>query len=389
LLRGSISFDPVIDLNFKNQNNEKDFKFSIDGITDKPAKFVNMKTPVIYNVLNLKKPVSHIAFLGFSLLVTIIAAVTGKFDAGHKFSFGIFIMLFAQLEVFLYLGSKLFAELNFDRNPDEITRIVLIRFLIFLAGCILISMILFVIIQYGGLWINGEDHSKVVYNFIHYDIRSWFKATITGLSLGAVIFIVILWQASLQREQKLREENLIFQNETLKNQVNPHFLFNSLNTLSALIVTQPEVAEEFTTRLSAIYRYILENSSRNRVPLSVELSFIRDYFFLHKIRDDGKIQMEINVNEIEKYEILPVSLQVLVENAIKHNKATRESPLRISIFIENRYIIVRNNLQRMALQLPSTQIGLKNLAQRISLTFGKALVVEETADEFIVKIPLI
>jgi LytS/YehU family sensor histidine kinase len=121
----------------------------------------------------------------------------------------------------------------------------------------------------------------------------------------------------------------------------------------------------------------------------VELSFIRDYFFLHKIRDDGKIQMEINVNEIEKYEILPVSLQVLVENAIKHNKATRESPLRISIFIENRYIIVRNNLQRMALQLPSTQIGLKNLAQRISLTFGKALVVEETADEFIVKIPLI
>jgi two-component system, LytTR family, sensor kinase len=99
--------------------------------------------------------------------------------------------------------------------------------------------------------------------------------------------------------------------------------------------------------------------------------------------------MEINVNENEKHEILPVSLQVLVENAIKHNKATRESPLRISIFIENRHIIVRNNLQRMALQLPSTQIGLKNLAQRISLTFGKVLIVEETDDEFIVKIPLI
>jgi Histidine kinase len=348
-----------------------------------------MKTPVIYNVLNLKKPVSHLAFLGFSLLVTIITALSGKSDADHKLSFGIFIMVFTQLEVFIYLGSRLFADLNFDKSPGEITRIVLTRFLIFLAGCMLVSMVLFVAVQYGGLWISGEDHSKVVYNFIHNDIRSWFKSTIKGLSGGAIIFIVLLWQASLKREQKLREENLIFQNETLKNQVNPHFLFNSLNTLSALIVTQPEVAEEFTTRLSAIYRYILENSSRDRVQLSVELSFIRDYFFLHKIRDDGKIQMEINVNENEKHEILPVSLQVLVENAIKHNKATRESPLRISIFIENRHIIVRNNLQRMALQLPSTQIGLKNLAQRISLTFGKVLIVEETADEFIVKIPLI
>ena len=348
-----------------------------------------MKTPIIYNILNQQKPTSHITFLVFSLLVTIISAISGKFDSDHKLSFGIFIMLFTQLEVFIYLGSKLFADLNFDKSPGEITRIVLIRFLIFLAGCMLISMVLFIVIQYGGLWISGRDHSKVVYNFIHNDIRGWFKSTIKGLSGGVIIFIILLWQASLKREQKLREENLIFQNETLKNQVNPHFLFNSLNTLSALIVTQPEVAEEFTTRLSAIYRYILENCSRDRVPLSVELSFIRDYFFLHKIRDDGKIQMEISVNENEKYEILPVSLQVLVENAIKHNKATRESPLMISIFIENTHIIVKNNLQRMALQLPSTHIGLKNLAQRISLTFGEILIIEETADEFIVKIPLI
>lgn len=350
-----------------------------------------MKTPTMYNILDQRKPVSHLTFLAFSLLVTIITALSGKFNTGHKFSFDVFVMLFAQLEVFIYLGSRLFADLNFDKSPGEITRIVLFRFLIFLAGCMLVSMVLYVTIQYGGKWINGEDRTKVVYNFIHYGIQSWFKSTITGLSFGAVVFIVLLWQASLKREQKLREENLIFQNETLKNQVNPHFLFNSLNTLSALIVTQPEVAEEFTTRLSAIYRYILENSSRDRVPLNVELSFIRDYFFLHKIRDNGKIQMEINVSEIgnEKFEILPVSLQVLVENAIKHNKATRESPLRISIYIENRNIIVKNNLQRMALQLPSTKIGLNNLAQRISLTFGKMLIVEETADDFIVKIPLL
>jgi LytS/YehU family sensor histidine kinase len=209
------------------------------------------------------------------------------------------------------------------------------------------------------------------------------------LSVGAVIFIVLLWQTSLKREQKLREEKLIFQNETLKNQVNPHFLFNSLNTLSALVSTQPEVAEEFINRLSSIYRYILENSSKDRVPLAVEISFISDYFYLHKIRDDGKIELEILINDPDNYEILPVSLQILVENAVKHNKATRESPLKISIYIENKHVVVKNNLQKMGVQLPSTKIGLKNLAQRVNLITGKVLIIDETHTDYIVKIPLL
>jgi len=348
-----------------------------------------MKTPILYNVLNLRKPSSHVTFLIFSLLVTIVIPLTGKYDSSPTFSFGVFIMVFLQLEVFIYLGNRLFADFNFNRSPGEITRIVLFRFMIFLASCLLVSVILFILLQYAGLWINGEDRSDVIYNFIHFGFCSWFKATITGLSAGAIIFIVLLWQTSLKREQKLREENLIFQNETLKTQVNPHFLFNSLNTLSALVATQPDVAEEFITRLSSIYRYILENSSRDRVPLGVELSFIRDYCYLHKIRDDGKIQLEIRVDETDNYEILPVSLQILVENAIKHNKATRESPLMILIYIEDKYIIVQNNLQKMAVQLNSTRIGLKNLAQRVSLISGNALIIEETTSDFIVKIPLL
>jgi sensor histidine kinase YesM len=347
-----------------------------------------MKTSPLYNFLNLRKPVSHITFLVFSLLLTIIIALTGTNNAPKSFSFSVFILLFAQLEVFIYLGTRLFADLNFDRSPGEITRIVLFRFLIFLAGCLLVSMILFILLQYAGLWIMGEDLSKVAYNFIHLGFNIWFKSTIKGLSFGAIIFIVMLWQASLKREQKLREEKLIFQNETLKNQVNPHFLFNSLNTLSALVGTQPEVAEEFIHRLSAIYRYILENGSKDRVPLAVELSFIKDYFFLHQIRDDGKIQLEIIIDESDKSEILPVSLQVLVENSIKHNKTTRESPLKILIYIENKHVIVKNNLQKLAVELKSTKIGLRNLAQRVSLITGKVLIIEETNTDFIVKMPL-
>ena len=348
-----------------------------------------MKTTTLYDFLNLRKPVSHISFLVFSLIVTVIAGLSGARSSSSFFSFGVFIMLFIQLEVFIYLGSKLFGDLNFDKSPGEITRIVVIRFLIFMAGCLLVSMILFILLQYIGLLISGADLSRVIYDFIHSGFSSWFKSTIRGLSFGAIVFIVLLWQASLKREQKLREENLIFQNETLKNQVNPHFLFNSLNTLSALVVTSPEVAEEFIGRLSSIYRYILEYSSKDKVPLSTELSFIKDYFFLHKIRDDGKIQLQVKVDDDDNSEILPVSLQILVENAIKHNKATRESPLIISIEIENKYVVVKNNLQRMAVQLNSTQIGLKNLNQRVNLVTRKPLIIEETGSEFIVKIPLL
>jgi two-component system, LytTR family, sensor kinase len=342
-----------------------------------------------YNILNLRKTVSHLSFFVFSLLVTCIIALTGKINDSHSFSFGIFIMLFVQLEIFIYLGNRLFGNVNFEKSPGEITRIVLLRLIIFLTGCFIASLILFIIVQYVSMLLNGNSISMVLDNIIHFGIRRWFKSTIAGLSIGPVIFIVLLWQSSLQREQKLREENLIFQNETLKNQVNPHFLFNSLNTLSSLVVSEPETAEIFINRLSAIYRYILENSGKDKVPLEVELTFINDYFFLHKIRDKEKIHVQININRNESFEILPVSLQILVENAIKHNKATRDAPLNILIYIENNYIIVRNNLQRMAVQLTSTQIGLKNLAQRVKLITGKALIIEESNSEFIVKIPLI
>jgi hypothetical protein len=348
-----------------------------------------MKYPIIYDILNLRKSVSHLAIFCFSFIAGVILPLTGKFETSSGFQAGVFVMLFVQLEVFIYLGNRLFAKLSFDRSPGEITRIVLGRFSIFLTLCLIISMILFIMLQYAGLIISGGDISHVINNFIHSGFNPWFKSTIIGLSIGAVIFIVLLWQASLKREQKLREENLIFQNETLRNQVNPHFLFNSLNTLSALIVTQPDAAEVFINRLSSIYRYILENSSRDKVPLNVELAFIGDYFYLHKIRDDGKIRMEIQVEEPSKYEILPVSLQILVENAIKHNKATRESPLLIRIYIEDHHIVVTNNLQKMAVHLESTSIGLRNLEQRVKLVSGKVLIVEETTDNFIVKIPLL
>ena len=348
-----------------------------------------MKKFEIENVLNQKRISSHLAILLFSLIVMFINRYIDT--EGKQWSYFLtgFLLIFTQIEVFIFLSHLIFKNINPGITPGEITRSVLSRFALFLLACLIAAFIIYISYSYIRQAIFGGDLSKVISDFFKYSFTGWFKSTAGGLSVGAVIFIIIMWQDALQREQKLREQNLIFQNETLKNQVNPHFLFNCLNTLSSLIETQPDTSRMFISRLSAIYRYILDNSNRDKVPLKSELAFVTDYFELHKIRDEEKIQLTINVAGTEQLWILPVSLQILLENAIKHNMATREQPLKISISTEGKYVIVRNNLQKMAVQLKSTKIGLKNLEERIRLVTGRALIIEENASEFTVKVPLI
>ena len=166
-----------------------------------------MESSQPYNILNLRKPASHITFFIFSVLVTVFTALSGKNDNSHAFLLSMFTMLFVQLEVFVYLGNRLFANLNFDRSPGEITRIVLVRFSIFLAGCLFVSMILFIGLQYLNLSINGKNVSNVLSDFLHTGFHYWIKSTITGLTVGAIIFIVLLWQASLRRESSRKKRS--------------------------------------------------------------------------------------------------------------------------------------------------------------------------------------
>ena len=340
-------------------------------------------------ILDLGKPLSHILIVSLSLLVTIICVVALNEYRSALSAISLFIILIAQLEVFIFIGTLLFAKLNFDRSPGEITRIVLLRFVAFISACLLCSLIIFLTVQYSAGIIKGEKLSMISDNLRQSGLKTWFGSTIKGLTFGGIIFIVLLWQTSLRREQKLREENLIFQNETLKNQINPHFLFNSLNTISSLIYSQPDAAEKFINNLSSVYRYILENSHKDKVPLKAELDFVADFYSLHRIRDEEKILLSIEAPDPGNYMIVPVSLQILLENAIKHNIATRENQLNIEMRVEGDSVVVSNNLQRKATQLKSTRIGLKNLSERVKLLCGRELTVEETKDQFIVKLPLL
>jgi len=186
----------------------------------------------------------------------------------------------------------------------------------------------------------------------------------------------------------LREEKLIFQYETLKNQINPHFLFNSLNSLSSLVTTDAQLSKKFISSFSSIYRYILENRDHDLVPLRNEIDFVQNYFFLQKIRDDGKIFLDIEINEPDNYMILPISLQLLIENALKHNVATKECPLNIKVSIQNDYLIVTNKLAPKMQMEPSSKTGLKNLKERVTLAMNGEVKIEQTPELFSVKIPV-
>lgn len=189
----------------------------------------------------------------------------------------------------------------------------------------------------------------------------------------------------------LQKENLQSQYEVLKQQVNPHFLFNSLNVLTSLIKLEPDLAEKFSEQLSKVYRYVLENKDNELVDLQTELNFLDAYIFLLNIRFIDKLKVNIDIPTHRRSDrIIPLAMQLLIENAIKHNTMSKSEPLMIDIFIDkDNNLNIINNLQERPSQLVSTGVGLKNIQNRYQLLNNTKPVFEKTADHFIAKVPLV
>ena len=177
----------------------------------------------------------------------------------------------------------------------------------------------------------------------------------------------------------------------LKNELDPHFMFNSLNTLSYLIMNDPETAHEFNGKLAGVYKYFLINKERELITLQSELEFIENYFFVLQVRHDNKLHLitELNDHDGETLMILPCALQVLVENAIKHNAFTDADPLNIKVVLNEKYIHIKNNKRPKPHLVYSTGVGLRNLSSRYKLVCNKDILIENTDNEFTVKLPII
>lgn len=193
------------------------------------------------------------------------------------------------------------------------------------------------------------------------------------------------------RAERLEKENVQAQFAALKSQVNPHFLFNSLSILSSLVHADADLSEKFIDQLSRAYRYILEQKDNERVPLKTELEFIQAYRFLLNIRFENKFDVVINVPEADqvRYSIAPLTLQLLVENAVKHNRMSTKEPLHVHIRLEGECLVVQNNLQIRPQSETSTGVGLQNIITRYAMLTDQPVWVGENEGSFIVKIPLL
>lgn len=188
--------------------------------------------------------------------------------------------------------------------------------------------------------------------------------------------------------EQLKQAELKANLASLKEQISPHFLFNTLNTLSTL--TQETVVKDFVNELANVYRYVLAYKDENVATVQQELDFIGSYLYIVKTRLEDSIGITIQVEqEILNTRIPPLTLQILIENAIKHNVASMQHPLKIRIYNTGRELIISNNFQPKQSVSHSTGTGLDNIAQRYQLLFGQEIVIEKNAADFSVKLPII
>ena len=218
------------------------------------------------------------------------------------------------------------------------------------------------------------------------------------LSFGVSAFIhargfMIQWKNAVKQESTKQEivaktETAKF--ESLKNQLDPHFLFNSLNVLTSLIGENPKQAERFTTKLSKVYRYVLEQRNKDLVPIEEELKFAKTYMELLGMRFEEAVQFNIpdNISNNE-LKIVPLSLQLLLENAVKHNVVSTSKPLTINIYEEGSYLMITNNVNPKEAIGKSTKIGLQNIADRYGLITEKGVKIENNNKTFKVSLPLL
>lgn len=229
---------------------------------------------------------------------------------------------------------------------------------------------------------------------------SWTRMLNNTISPTIIAFIIITifisrswlfeWRNAAIEAEQLKSEKLASQNQFLKDQLNPHFLFNSLNVLSNLVYESADRSAEFIQQLSKIYRYVLDVQQEQLVSLKRELDFAEHYLSLQKIRFENSLEYFIDVRENQNLFLPPLSLQLLLENAIKHNIASREKPLKIMIQQENESLIVRNVLQpKISLERLEKGIGLENITKRYALLSDKSPSIQKTASEFIVTLPLL
>jgi signal transduction histidine kinase len=233
-----------------------------------------------------------------------------------------------------------------------------------------------------------NEQALSLQGIINYSIPAVIITFLIASFLNARAFF-LAWRQAAVKEERMKSELITSKFQSLKNQVNPHFLFNSLNVLTSLIYKDQDLSAKFVHQLSQVYRYVLEVKDQELVELKDELEFLKSFTFLLKMRHQDGFQIEIKLPQNGNYLVAPLALQMLVENAVKHNMISEASPLKIEISMDDGFLVVRNNLQKKAVrESQSLALGLKNLSERYAAFTDQPVTIVENSEFFEVKIPV-
>jgi two-component system, LytTR family, sensor kinase len=291
-----------------------------------------------------------------------------------------FVLLFISWELLRLVHNKLNELLPFEGNI--VLRIVVQIFI----GIVVAFLVRYATYKFGEPFLPFKLDSLFL-------ASTWALYALAVTGVNGVFFIRYFlerWKDSLVRAERLEKEKSQVQFDNLKNQLNPHFLFNALTSLNSLITEDPALAQQFLQQMSKVYRYVLQNKDKNFVALSTELDFIRNFVFLIETRFADALKIQFNIPESAKEKaIVPVTLQVLIENALKHNVVDQQQALTIDIFTADDYLVVTNNLQLRNSVETSNKQGLENLKSLYSFFTNKSVIIEKSAQRFSVKVPLL
>jgi two-component system LytT family sensor kinase len=327
------------------------------------------------------------------IIGTIIFLVAKGLSGGFQFeSFNQFLVEFSFYQMYSFvLGfSNLYYFRYLEMRKWEENSMVK-RISIGVLGALMISLVgLFLLRLLTALLYNGQSFAAFIENerIENYNFGIWISLTI-------IITFHFIYFYNKYQKTKVKESQIVAKTESakfesLKNQLDPHFLFNSLNVLTSLIGENPAQAEKFTTKLSKVYRYVLEQKDKDLISLDEELKFARSYMQLLQMRFEDAVEYTIpEMASNPDLKIVPLSLQLLLENAVKHNIITSSLPLQIKIYEHQGYLYVENSLNPKSSLEKSTKVGLKNITQRYELVSSNKVVIEKGSDKFIVKLPLL
>ncbi|GAA4269644.1 histidine kinase [Hyunsoonleella aestuarii] len=265
------------------------------------------------------------------------------------------------------------------------------RILIGVLGCVGITLVgLFMLRAFTSVVYFGSTFEGFLAQekFENYQFGLWI--TLSIVSVFYVIYFYNKYQQNKIKEQKVIAGTASAKFDALKNQLDPHFLFNSLNVLTSLIEENPENAQQFTTSLSKVYRYVLEQKSKELVTVDEELQFAKTYMSLLKMRFEDSIVFSMPAKaQNPESRVVPLSLQLLLENAVKHNMVTSNKPLQIKIYEDDNFLVVENNLQPKQIVKKSSGVGLSNIMERYRLLTDRKMDISKSVNKFMVAIPML